>query len=70
MSGVSQIIPSAQAAAFDLALCERIGVSPDLVTNISAEVNDQAGLARVVVTLHLPADDVVAMFNAAGGSSS
>lgn len=66
MSSPHRPVPDEQARAFGVAVCHRLGLDPNIVgDNISWRVGDEE-LAPVTLTVYLPADEVLAMFNGAG----
>lgn len=67
MSNPMRPIPDGQARAFGLALCERLGLDPGIVGDrIEWKVVGDEALAPVTLTVYLPADEVLDMFNGAG----
>lgn len=58
-------IPSPQSAAFSLAVCTRLGLNPEEVSDVAVGSGGDE-LATITVTAHLPERDVVDLFNTAG----
>ena len=58
-------VPNTQVRYFGLAVCERLGLDPAIVSDkIDWKVTEE-DLAPVTFTVYLPADEVLAMFNGA-----
>lgn len=55
-------IPDEQARRFGLAVCARLGLDPAIVSE-KIEWHVNGDLAPVTLTVYLPADEVLAMFN-------
>lgn len=67
MSNPSRPIPPEQARVMHLAICERLGVDPNIVgDDMRWEVVGGEELGRVHLTAYLPAEELIAMFNQAG----
>jgi hypothetical protein len=57
-------IPDPQRRAFGLAVCKRLGLDPSIVGDqMQWEVSGADELAPVTLTVYLPADEVLHMFN-------
>lgn len=64
MSAPYRLVPDEQVRTFGLAICERLGLDPNIVgERIDWAVVGGDGLAPVTLTVYLPADEVLAMFN-------
>lgn len=60
-------VPPEQNRAFGLAVCKRLGLDPDVVSEIFHwEVAGGDDLGKIDLTVYLPADEILAMFNQAG----
>ena len=74
MSAPTVPIPTRQSAAFNRAVAERLGLDPSVITrdNFRADVevvsDEELGKVSVSFTAYLPADELLAMFNAAGAA--
>lgn len=66
----SRYVPPAQTTAFHRAICERLGIDPALVSESDFHVEMMGGeeLSPVTLTAFVPTEDLIAMFNAAGGN--
>lgn len=69
MSSPYRPVPNKQVQAFGLAICERLGIDPNLVgEQFHWEVTDGEELGRVDLSVYLPAQELLDMFNASGTS--
>ena len=60
-SPYSHPIRREQLRAFDLAVCKRLGLDPEEVSNINFETHGEH--ATLSITAHLTTDEVLLMFN-------
>ncbi|HEX8489312.1 MAG TPA: hypothetical protein VF642_12260 [Propionibacteriaceae bacterium] len=59
-------VPKAQDRRFGLAVCERLGLDPALVKSpLDWEVVGGEPYGQIHFTVHLPAEEILAMFNGA-----
>lgn len=59
-------IPDEQALAFGRALCERLGLDPEIVGDkVHWHIEGDEELAEIYLKVYLPAEEVLAMFNGA-----
>ncbi|MEP7738551.1 hypothetical protein ABKW28_12915 [Nocardioides sp. 31GB23] len=71
MSFPQRAVPDEQARAFDRAVCKRLGIDSAIVAehtfSAGFEVTSGERLGKLIVSLdaYLPADEIVAVFNAA-----
>lgn len=72
MTRPSRVIPDTQARAFDRAVCERLGINPEIVrahdfrAHFDVSGDEELGELHVTLTAYIPADEILAMFNGAG----
>lgn len=69
MSRPSRTIPDEQVRRFNLAVCKRLGIDPEIVaeTNFKADLlvvgGEEFGRLSVSFDAYLPADEILALFN-------
>lgn len=69
---LKQLVPEAQSQAFNVALCERLGLDPAIVSgrdfraNLTVVAGEDLGEVNLSFKVYLPAEDLMAMFNGAG----
>lgn len=67
MSSPTRPIPPGQDRRFGRAVCERLGIDPAIVgDDLRWQVIGGEELGRITLTAYLRADEILAMFNAAG----
>lgn len=69
---MAHVIPRRQVRAFDKAMAERLGLNLDEIgDDFHVHFNTQGEETtevKVMITAYLPTDEVLAMFNEAGGA--
>lgn len=69
MSSPARPVLDEQARAFDRAVCERLGINPAIVgehsfnAGFTVDSGEEFGELHVTLTAHLPANEILAMFN-------
>ena len=72
MSTPSRPIPDEQTRAFNLAVCKRLGIEPDIIADhnfradFTVSSGEEFGQLNVSFTAYLPADEILGMFDRAG----